>query len=123
MTQDEKRHSANFLGLVYSLYQSAMIQMGKLASPITGEVQRDIEAARASIDLLDTISHRTRGNLAEDEDRMIKNMLTELRLNYVDEVEKNQKGEVEKDQKDEEKEPVGEEPHPDEDERASEGEE
>lgn len=115
MTQDEKRHSANFLGLVYSLYQSAMIQMGKLASPITGEVQRDIEAARASIDLLDTLSHRTRGNLAEDEDRMIKNMLTELRLNYVDEVEKDQKGE--------EREPVGEEPHPDEDERASEGEE
>ncbi|MCK4594626.1 DUF1844 domain-containing protein [bacterium] len=116
MTQDEKRHSANFLGLVYSLYQSAMIQMGKLANPTTGEVQRDIEAARASIDLLDTLSYRTRGNLAEDEDRMIKNMLTELRLNFVDEVEKDQKER-------EEKEPVGEEPHPDEDERASEGEE
>lgn len=115
MTQNDERHAGNFLGLIYSLYQSAMIQMGKLASPTTGEVQRDIEAARASIDLLDTLSYRTRGNLTEDEDRMIKNMLTELRLNYVDEVEK--------DQKDEEKEAVVEEPHPDGDEQASEGEE
>jgi len=93
MTQDSERHDANFLGLVYSLYQSAMIQMGKLAHPETGGVERDLEAARVSIDLLDTIAHKTRGNLNEGEDKLLNNMLTELRLNYVGETEKDEKPE------------------------------
>jgi hypothetical protein len=91
MTQDSDSHDANFLGLVYSLYQSAMIQMGKLADPTTGDARRDIRAARASIDLLDTLSVKTRGNLTEGEDKLIKNMLTELRLNFVGEVEKDER--------------------------------
>jgi hypothetical protein len=91
MTQDSDRHDANFLGLVYSLFQSALIQMGKLAHPETGEVERDLAAARASIDLLDTIAYKTRGNLTEGEDKLLKNMLTELRLNYVGEAEKDGK--------------------------------
>ncbi|OGD73725.1 MAG: hypothetical protein A2Y64_02425 [Candidatus Coatesbacteria bacterium RBG_13_66_14] len=91
MTQDLDKHDANFLGLVYSLFQSALIQMGKLAHPETGEVERDLAAARASIDLLDTLAHKTRGNLTEGEDKLVKNMLTELRLNYVGEAEKDGK--------------------------------
>jgi hypothetical protein len=93
MTQESDRHDANFLGLVYSLFQSALIQMGKLAHPETGEVERDLTAAHASIDLLDTLAHKTRGNLTEGEDKLLKNMLTELRLNYVGEVEKDGKPE------------------------------
>lgn len=112
MTQDADKHDANFLGLVFSLYQSAMIQMGKLADPTTGEAHRSLEAARASIDLLDTLAHKTRGNLSEGEDRLIKNMLTELRLNYVGETEKDEKP----------PEPAAEEPPKDEEEKSSDGE-
>jgi len=111
MTQDKGSHDANFLGLVYSLFQSALIQMGKLAHPETGEVERDLVAARASIDLLETLAHKTRGNLTEGEDKLLTNMLTELRLNYVGEVEKDGKP----------KESAAEEPAADEDGQSADG--
>ncbi|MCX7021172.1 MAG: DUF1844 domain-containing protein [bacterium] len=111
MTQDSGTHDANFLGLVYSLYQSAMIQMGKLAHPETGGVERDLPAARVSIDLLETLAHKTRGNLSESEDKLLKNMLTDLRLNYVGEAEKDDKP----------MEPAAEEPAADEDGQSTEG--
>jgi hypothetical protein len=92
MDKDPARDSALFLQLVLGLHQSAMISMGKLVNPITHKAEADLEAARATIDTLAAIEVRTRGNLEPGETRALQQVLSELRLNYVEEMKKT-KGE------------------------------
>jgi hypothetical protein len=82
------RQPALFLQLILGLQQSAMIGLGKLMNPITRTIERNLEGARDTIDTLEAIEVRTRGNLESDEERVLKQILTELRMNYVDEVKK-----------------------------------
>jgi hypothetical protein len=82
------REAALFLQLVLGLQQAAMIGLGKLMSPMSGKIERNLEGAKNTIDTLAAIESRTRGNLEPDEQRVLTQVLTELRMNYVDEVKK-----------------------------------
>jgi len=73
------------LGLVASLHSSGMIQLGKIASPLTGKAERDLEGVRQTIDLLEMLQAKTRGNLSEDEIRFLEHALYELRMNFLEE--------------------------------------
>jgi len=79
-----------FLALIHSFQSSAMQQMGKIPSPFSGQIERDLEQARLSIDMLEMLEERTSGNLTGEEARFLKHVLTELRLNYV--AEKDEEG-------------------------------
>jgi hypothetical protein len=82
------RDAALFLQLVLGLQQAAMVALGKLMNPMTGKLERNLEAAKNTIDTLGAIESRTRGNLETDEQRVLSQVLTDLRLNYVDELKK-----------------------------------
>ena len=88
MSDSEKQMDMNFFQLVLSLQVSAMQLMGKIASPITGKVERDLGQAKVSIDMLEMLSIKTKNNLSPEEDRFLSNILFELRMNYVDESKK-----------------------------------
>ena len=77
-----------FLQLVLSMQASAMQQMGKIASPFTGKVERDLKAAQFSIDVVAMLNDKMKGNLSDEEAKIIEHVLYELRLNYVDESKK-----------------------------------
>lgn len=87
MQQNEK-HTALFAQLVFMLHASGMQHLGKLRNPLSGVVERDLLAAQGVIDLLEMLEHVTRGNLDGAEQRMLTDILRELRLNYVDEAAK-----------------------------------
>ena len=87
-TADLGREAALFLQLVLGLQQAAMVALGKLMNPMTGKLERNREAARNTIDTLAAIEARTRGNLENDEQRVLTQVLTDLRMNYLDEVKK-----------------------------------
>jgi hypothetical protein len=80
-----------FLGLVHSFQAAAMQQMGKIMNPFTQQVERDLNQARLSIDMLEMLQERTSGNLTGEESRFLTHVLTELRLNYVAEVDEDRK--------------------------------
>ncbi len=82
------REAALFLQLVLGLQQAAMVALGKLMNPMSGKLERNLDAAKNTIDTLAAIESRTRGNLESDEQRVITQVLTELRMNYVDELKK-----------------------------------
>jgi len=86
--------------LVISLQMGAMQQLGKVANPITGTVERDLQIAKATIDLVGMLEQKMAGNLTDDEQTLIKRILTELRMNYVDEAKKDEakKDEAKKDE-------------------------
>ena len=87
-TTDKGREAALFLQLVLGLQQAAMVALGKLMNPMTGKLERNLEGARNTIDTLAAIEARTRGNLESDEQRVLTQVLTDLRMNYLDEVKK-----------------------------------
>lgn len=87
-TTDRGREAALFLQLVLGLQQAAMMALGKLMNPMTSKIERNLEAARNTIDTLAAIEARTRGNLESDEQRVLTQVLTDLRMNYLDEVKK-----------------------------------
>ena len=91
MSDDAQLHSARFATLLISLHTQSMILLGKLADPASGELRRNLNAARGTIDLIDTLAVKTKGNLTTDEDKMIQQMLNDLRLNYVEESNKPEK--------------------------------
>ena len=88
MSSDRGRDAALFLQLVLGLQQAAMVALGKLMNPVTNKIERNLEAARNTIDTLGAIEVRTHGNLESDEQRVLTQVLTDLRLNYLDEVKK-----------------------------------
>lgn len=77
-----------FIQLITSLQAAAMQHMGKLVNPMTNEVERDLEQAKFSIDMLDALKERTKGNLGTSEDEFLSKVLFELHMNYVDEAAK-----------------------------------
>jgi predicted metal-dependent hydrolase len=79
-----------FFSLIMTFQTAAMQQMGKLKNPISDKIERDLQQAQLSIDILDMLEEKTCGNLSEDETKLLKGILQELKLNYVDEMSKEQ---------------------------------
>lgn len=84
MNQDE-RFTALFGGLVTMFQAAAMQQMGKVRNPATEKIDRDLDQAQMSIDMLEMLQVKMKGNLKQDEEQFLENVLRELRLNFVDE--------------------------------------
>jgi hypothetical protein len=93
---ENKIHKAMFLQLVFQYQTTAMIGMGKIKDPMTDKIERDLHSAKFSIDMLDMLKNRTKGNLDNDEEKFLDQILRDLKLNYVD--EKNKKAEPQAEQ-------------------------
>lgn len=86
---DEKEEMDPYLGeLLFQLQGSAWIHMGKVANPVSGKVERNLEAARGAIDMLGMLEVKTRGNLTKMEEGVLRDLLQQVRLNFVSEQEK-----------------------------------
>ena len=72
-----------FEHLVQQLYLSALMQMGA-ATPEGQRPRVDIIGARQSIDLLGVLEEKTKGNLTDNEERMLESVLFELRMTFLE---------------------------------------
>jgi hypothetical protein len=63
--------------------------LGKVMNPVTNTIERNLEQAKQSIDMLEMLRDKTKGNLSPETERMLQQFLSDLRLNYVDEVNNN----------------------------------
>ncbi len=79
--------SALFAQLILQQTNMAMMLLGKIAHPESGQVYKDIEAARLFIDQLEMLEAKTRGNLTKEESGLLKQSLMNLRLAFVEAVE------------------------------------
>ena len=83
----EEMMSALFAHLIMQQSNMAMILMGKVANPDTGKSQKNMEAAKLFIDMLDMLEEKTKGNLSKEEAGLLKQTLMSLHLTFVEEVE------------------------------------
>jgi hypothetical protein len=72
-----------FQRFLASLYMTALMQLG-LAHEQGGTPRIDLIGARQSIDSISLLQQKTKGNLTNDEESFLQNMLYELRMAYLE---------------------------------------
>lgn len=72
-----------FPAFVMSLNTSALFHLGEIAEPATGKKVVDLDLARHAIDTLVLIQEKTKGNLSEDEEELLKNILYDIKIRFV----------------------------------------
>ena len=82
-----EKNDQMFLQLIYMFHTSAMQGLGKVADP-TGQINRNLEYVNQTIDLMEMLLVKTKGNISEEIEKMLTQMISELKLNYVDEKSK-----------------------------------
>lgn len=90
MNTNEKQQML-FVQLISSLHGAALMHMGKIKNPATDKLERSLEQAEMTIEMLDMLKEKTKGNLAPDEEKFFASVISELKLNYVDEKSKEPK--------------------------------
>lgn len=78
----------NFSTFIISLSTQALMHLGEIANPLTGKVEQDRSVAKQMIDIIGMLREKTRGNLNSGEDRLIEDILFDLRMKYVEAIKK-----------------------------------
>ncbi len=73
----------DFATFVLSMSSSALVHLGEVPEPESGGMMENLLAAKQTIDILCMLQDKTRGNLTDQEARLLKDMLFELRMKYV----------------------------------------
>jgi len=72
-----------FSSVVILLYFPALVQLGLVEDPVTGEKRENLSLAKRNIDLLDLLKDRTKGNLEPEEQKFLDGVLDQLKLAYL----------------------------------------
>ncbi|SRR5581483_270472 len=86
--------AALFANMVVQQANMAMMMLGKVAHPETGQFIHDIEAARMFIDQLEMLEVKTKGNLGKQEEALLKQALSAVHMSFVEAVEPPAAGEA-----------------------------
>ena len=73
----------DFSTFVMSLSSSALVHLGEIPDPDSGAYAVNIEMAQHTIDILTMLECKTKGNLELDEEQLLKDILFEVRIKYV----------------------------------------
>lgn len=74
-----------FPTFIFSLNSSVLLHLGLLEDPVSGKKTKNLPLAKQTIDILGMLEEKTKGNLATDEETMLKNILYDLRMIFVKE--------------------------------------
>lgn len=77
-----------FSAFVISLSTQALMHLGEIASPLSGKMEPDMPVAKQLIDIIGVLREKTRGNLDSGEEKLMEDVLFDLRMKYVEAVKK-----------------------------------
>jgi len=84
-TQEEYFPDVTFSNFVLSLSTTVMYHLGDFPDPTTKKANKNLAAAKQTIDMLTMIKDKTVGNLDADEKQLLEGILYELMIRYVKE--------------------------------------
>ncbi len=87
-SRQEPLPEINFSTFVISLSTQALMHLGEIADPLSGKVETDVTAGKQMIDILGMLREKTKGNLSSGEERLLEDILFDLRMKYVEAVKK-----------------------------------
>lgn len=73
----------NFSTFILGLASTALIHLGDAPNPESGKLESNLDLAKQSLDLLDLLRSKTKGNLSQDEEKLFASLLTDLKLRFV----------------------------------------
>jgi hypothetical protein len=76
----------NFPTFIISLSTQALMHLGEIPNPMTGKVEKEVEVAKQTIDILSLLQEKTQGNLDQGEQKLMEEVLYDLRMKYVEAV-------------------------------------
>ncbi len=93
MSEEEKKQQStdtkaedfkmDFSNFILSLNASAMIHLGDIPDPNTKERGVNLHSAKHTVDILELIQDKTRGNLTDEEKKLMDDVIYSLRMRYV----------------------------------------
>ena len=84
MVENQDAESVTFTGFILSLATTAAVHFGDIVDPGTGQrVEPNLPAASQMIELIALMQEKTKGNLSDNESRLVEDLLYELRMRYV----------------------------------------
>ncbi len=86
-TQEDYFPEVTFSSFVLSLSTTVMYHLGDFPDPATNKAEKNLAAAKQTIDMLNMIRNKTAGNLDIDEKELLEGILYELMIRYVKEKE------------------------------------
>ena len=75
----------NLSTFVVSLNASALLHLGAIEDPTTGQTNKNLAMAKQTIDILSLLEEKTVGNITTEESNLLKNILYDLKIIYVKE--------------------------------------
>ena len=78
-----------FSTFILSLSTSVLVNLGELPDPLNNEKDVNLPLAKQTIGLSEMLMEKTKGNLTEDEGRLIEGMLYDLRMKYIEAAKKD----------------------------------
>src|SRR3954469_5836041 len=84
----EQIMAAIFGNMILQISNMAAMFLGRVPHPQTGQPIKDLESAQMFIDQLEMLAYKTRNNLDNDEQQLLKQSLLSLRLSFVEELRK-----------------------------------
>jgi hypothetical protein len=84
MSEHETLPSIDFATFILSLSHSALMHLGEVPDPETNVVRVDLGLAKQNVDILGLLEEKTKGNLTGDEERLLAQVLFDLRMRYVE---------------------------------------
>ena len=109
MTEEKEMHTpqdmdtVRLFSLITMFASSAWQGMGKIANPMTGKAERNLDSAQGFIDILIMLKKKTSGNLSATEQKILESTISELQMNFVQEKAKPEPEKEEAEEKEEEK--------------------
>ena len=83
--EQQNNNDLLFMQLVMQNQQIALMSLGKMKNPLSDKMEKNIEYAKISIDTLDMLAAKTKGNLSEYEEKFLAGVIQELKITYVEE--------------------------------------
>jgi len=83
--REEYFPEVTFSSFVFSLSTTVMYHFGDFPDPVTKKAEKNLAAAKHTIDMLNMLKNKTVGNLDENEKELLEGILYELMMRYVKE--------------------------------------
>ncbi len=80
---NELLYEFGFSTFILSLSTSALVHLGELPDPIANKKEINLQLAKQTISIIEMLKEKTKGNLTEEEDKLLDSVLYDVRLKYI----------------------------------------
>lgn len=81
--KDSMPQETSFSFFISTLTLQGSIFLGQIPNPVTKKSEKNLPQAKFIIDTLDMLKDKTKNNLNDDENKLLENILYELKMQYI----------------------------------------